>query len=179
MYAKTTLNSPEFASQNGCSYRSGTGFTNGTLGPAQERFVNAQAEAAAAAHQRLVILTHHTGLMCDGAATTPLWNEVLAQLAPLARQRVLWYWGDEHMGVVYADRSANGVKIGPRCCGHGCIPWGVATGLASAAAVTWFERTVVGPGSNYLVANGYPTLALNGAAPSEAFYRQNGSRTWP
>lgn len=81
------------------------------------------------------------------------------------------------MGVVYTDRDASGITIRPRCCGHGCIPWGVATGL-NASGVEWHEKTVLGPESNYFVANGFATVALDGSSISETFYRQDGAKSW-
>ena len=202
-YFKTTLTSPTFQSQDACSYfalyngsfrivgldtayfdqdASATGYMIGTLGPTgpgtQAQFLNDEAKAAAAAKQTLILLTHHNGLLYDGSVPTPLWDEVVAQLTPLSGDRVIWYWGHEHMGVVYTDRSANGITISPRCCGHSCIPWGIATGLKTSG-VTWYEETVLGPGTNYFVANGYATLAIDDSSISETFYRQGGSQSWP
>lgn len=201
-YFNTTLASPTFQSQNGCSYfalyngssrivgldtayfdqdASATGYMIGTLGPTgprtQAQFLNDQAQAAAAAKQTLILLTHHNGLLYDGLVTTRLWDEVVAQLTPLSGGRVIWYWGHEHMGVVYTDRKASGITISPRCCGHSCIPWGVAAGLKTSG-VAWHEQTVLGPGPNYFVANGYATLEIDDSSISETFYRQDGSQSW-
>jgi hypothetical protein len=201
-YYLTALASPVFAAQTGCSYfalynsafrivgldtayfdpdQSSTGFMDGSLGPTgpgtQAQFLNEQAQAAAAAKQQLILLTHHNGLLYDGSATVPLWDQVVAELAPLSGDTVIWYWGHEHMGVVYTDRQASGITIRPRCCGHGCIPWGVATGL-NASGVDWYEHTVLGPANNYFVANGFATLALADSSISETFYRQDGAQSW-
>jgi hypothetical protein len=201
-YFNTALASPIFASQNRCSYfalyndrfrivgldtayfdpdRSGTGFMVGSLGPTgagtQAQFLGEQAHAAAAARQQLILLTHHNGLVYDGSATLPLWDQVIAQLAPLSGDTVIWYWGHEHMGVVYTDRDASGITIRPRCCGHGCIPWGVATGL-NAPGVEWYEKEVLPPGTNYFVANGFATVALDNSSISETFYRQDATKSW-
>ncbi len=201
-YFKAALASPIFASQNGCGYfslhndgfrivgldtayfdpdQSSTGFMTGSLGPSgpgtQAQFLNDQAQAAAAAKQQLILLTHHNGLQYDGSVTLPLWDEVIAALAPLSGDTVVWYWGHEHMGVVYTDRAVSGITIRPRCCGHGCIPWGVATGL-NAPGVEWYEQTVLGPGTDYFVANGFATVALDGSSISETFYRQDGAKSW-
>jgi hypothetical protein len=201
-YFQTALTSSTFASQNGCSYFAlcndefrivgldtayydpdpgATGFMTGSLGPTgpgtQAQFLQDQAQAAADANQTLVVLSHHNGLQYDGSRTLPLWGEVAAALAPLSGRTVIWYWGHEHMGVVYKDQAVNGITIRPRCCGHGCIPWGVATGL-NAPNIEWYETTVVGPGSNYLVANGFATVALDGSSIAETFYRQDGAKSW-
>ncbi len=37
-----------------------------------------------------------------------------------------------------------------RCCGHGCIPWGIATALDNPQ-VTWLETQVKKPGPDYFV----------------------------
>ena len=202
-YFNTALTSPIFASQNGCSYfslyndafrivgldtayfdpdQSSTGFMIGSIGPTgpgtQAQFLNDQAQAATAAKQQLILLTHHNGLPYNGSGTLPLWDQVIAELAPLSGSTVIWYWGHEHMGVVYTDRAAaSNITIRPRCCGHSCIPWGVATAL-NTSGVDWYERTVLAPGPNYFVTNGFATVALNDSSISETFYRQNGTKSW-
>jgi hypothetical protein len=201
-YFESALASSIFASQDGCGYfclyndafrivgldtayfdpdQSSTGFMVGSLGPTgpgtQAQFLNDQAQAAAAAKQQLILLTHHNGLQYDGSTTLPVWDQVIAELAPLSGGTVIWYSGHEHMGVVYTDRDASGITIRPRCCGHGCIPWGVATGL-NAPGVEWYEQTVLGPGNNYFVANGFATVALDDSSVSETFYRQDGAKSW-
>lgn len=143
--------------------------------------------AQLSAGQKLILLTHHNGLMLNGSRPSTadpsylLWlqmTEVLKLLPAGASKDVLWYWGHEHAGAVYKPQTVNGVTIHPRCCGHGCIPWGVATDL-NAPNVAWFEKKVLGPGSNYFVTNGYATLTLNGASLTEAFFDQNGNKSWP
>src|ERR1700722_2713198 len=201
-YFNTALASATFQSQKGCSYFalyndsvrivgldtayfdkdvSSTGYMIGDLGPTgpgtQAQFLHDQAQAAAAATQTLILLTHHNGLLYDGSVATTLWDQVVAQLAPLSGESILWYWGHEHMGVVYTDRTASGITIAPRCCGHSCIPWGVATNL-NASGVAWYEKTVLGPGADYFVANGYATLAIGGPSITETFYRQDGNVSW-
>lgn len=202
-YFNTTLAAGTFQSQDRCSYfalsngsfrivgldtayfdrdASAAGYMIGTLGPpgpgSQVQFLNDQAQAAAATKQTLIVLTHHNGLSYDGRVATPLWDEVADQVKSLSGDRVIWYWGHEHMGVVYTDRTtASAVTISPRCCGHSCIPWGVATGL-NTPGVTWYEKTVLGRGTNYFVANGFATLAIDDSSISETFYRQDGSQSW-
>jgi|SRR5947209_8149957 len=201
-YFNSALASPNFASQNRCSYfalyndsfrvvgidsayfdpdRSGEGFMEGRLGPTgpgtQAQFLHDQAQAAAAAGQQLILLTHHNALARDASATLPLWDEVMAQLKPFTGGTVVWYWGHAHMGVVYPDRQASGITIRPRCCGHACIPWGLASEL-NTPRVDWYEKKLRGPGSNYFVTNGFATIALENASISETFYRQDGARSW-
>ena len=77
-------------------------------------------------------------------------------------------------------REFGGVTIHARCCGHSCIPWGIATDLQAPNApnVVWFEQQVLGPGPNYFVTNGYATLTLNGTSGTEAFRNQTGQQSW-
>ena len=37
-----------------------------------------------------------------------------------------------HAGAVYAPQRVNGSTIYPRCCGHGCIPWGLTAELSQS-----------------------------------------------
>lgn len=179
-YFNVVLASEKFAAQNGCSYFalynnttrvvgldtayfatdhfSGTGFMNGALNDSQQQFLHQQAQAAAGSGQQLVVLSHHGGLTLNGETQKDLWTQVTDQLSPLSGLTVTWYWGHEHAGVVYAPRPAGGVTIHPRCCGHGCIPWGLASELEAgtqAGDVLWYENTVIGPQDNYFVSNGY------------------------
>jgi len=138
--------------------------------------------------QRLILLSHHNGLNVDGSSPTQsdnayfLWQqvtEVLKHLPAGANKNVLWYWGHVHAGAVYAPRQVHGITISPRCCGHGCIPWGLASELAQSGKVLWFEKQNLGPGENYFVTNGYAKLTLNGASLTESFWNQNGKQSWP
>jgi len=139
------------------------------------------------AGQTLVLLTHHNGLNLDGSIPKTsddpyqLWQQVtqvLQRIPAAASKKVLWYYGHEHAGAVYKPQQAGAVTVYPRCNGHGCIPWGLATILAKSTHLLWFEKKIVGPGSNYFVTNGYATLALNGASLTEAFFDQNGKQSW-
>jgi hypothetical protein len=138
--------------------------------------------------QTLILLTHHNGLNLDGSIPTQadksylLWQQVtqvVKQLPAGSGKSVFWYWGHVHAGAVYAPQPLNGNTIYPRCCGHGCIPWGVATDLSQSGNVLWFEKQNLGPGKNYFVTNGYATVALNGGSLTESFWNQNGKQSWP
>jgi hypothetical protein len=160
-------------------------YDTGSLGSptfGQTTFLQTQAKLAAANGQDLIIMTHHNGLSADGSTPMPLWKEVVDQLSALAGKSVCWYWGHVHVAAMYQPRVVNGITIYPRCCGHSCIPWGLATGLQKKS-VLWFEKEVLGPGENYFVTNGYATLALSGASMTETFYDQSGksqrSERWP
>lgn len=161
-------------------------YNTGNLGAAdgpQMLFLKQQAEAAAAAGQNLVLMTHHNGLSLDGGTRQPLWQQVVTQLTALNGSSVCWYWGHQHAGAVYkpwtldGNNGANGITFYPRCCGHACVPWGLATDLQSDN-VLWFETQVNEPGRKYFVANGYTTLALSGASMLERFYSQSGELHW-
>jgi hypothetical protein len=116
-------------------------------------------------------------LQTDQAYT--LWQQVtqaVTQLPAAANKNVLWYFGHVHVGAVYTPQRVGGVTIHARCCGHSCIPWGIATEL-QGPNVVWFEQQVLGPGPNYFVTNGYATLALNETSATEAFHNQTGQQS--
>ena len=168
------------------------GYMIGSLGDpqgAQMAFLQQQISQLTAG-QKLILLTHHNGLPIGGVPTPTddsytLWQQVtpaLQQIPANASKDVLWYWGHVHIGAVYASQTVNGITVNPRCCGHGCIPWGVASDLQAgvqAGNVLWFEQEVLGPGTNYFVANGYAVLGLSGASLTESFWNQNGKQSWP
>ena len=137
--------------------------------------------------QTLILLTHHNGLNLDGSIPTAtddsylLWQQVtqvVRQLPAGSSKSVYWYWGHEHAGAVYAPQRVNGSTIYPRCCGHGCIPWGLTAELSQSRNVLWFEKENLGPGNNYFVTNGYATLTLSGASLKEFFWNQTGKQSW-
>src|SRR4051812_37671798 len=67
------------------------GETLGQAGRGHRRsFSHEQAQAAAAAKQTLILLTHHNGLQYDGSAALPLWDQVIAELTPLSGGTVIW-----------------------------------------------------------------------------------------
>ncbi len=202
-YSNTTLPAPAFAAQMGANcfalynksfrivgldsayYAPDDLYDVGSLGHpagAQAQFLKEQANLAASSGQNLVLITHHNGLSTDGLTPEPLWQEVANQLLAFSGKSVCWYWGHVHVGAVYKPQIINGVTIYPRCCGHSCIPWGVASQLSSPQ-VQWSEQEVLGPGHNYFVTNGYATLTLSGISITETFYDQSGrsrwSGTWP
>ena len=166
------------------------GYMIGNLGPAQgDQMLFLQDQIGQLTPgQNLILLTHHNGLNLDGSIPAPtdpaypLWQQVtqaLTQLPAGAGTNVVWYWGHQHAAAVYAPQTVGGTTIQPRCCGHGCIPWGVASVLQQSANVQWFEQQVLGPGDTYFVTNGYATLTLKGAALTESFCNQNGQQSWP
>jgi hypothetical protein len=197
MYAHATgylkaLTSPPFLAQGGncfALYNNHFRIMKGGLGEsqgAQMVFLNEQIGQLKDG-QTLILLTHHNGLTLSGAIPTEaddsymLWQQVtqvVKQLPAGSGKSVYWYWGHEHAGAVYAPRQINGNTIYPRCCGHGCIPWGLATDLNSPN-VLWYETQVLQPGPNFFVTNGYAALTLKGALLAEAFMNQEGTPSWP
>jgi hypothetical protein len=129
--------------------------------------------------KKTIVLTHHTGFEYDASAVDALWAQVNQALGgdPYA-----WYWGHAHNGIVYANPvSIAASKSAPafstdtyaRCCGHGALPYGVATALQNNANVLWQASTPM-PSSTQ-VYNGWAmlTLTLNNNQVSEvaeAFY---------
>ncbi len=198
-YFKVALASPVFAAHKGCSYFAlyNTKFRivgldsayfspddlydEGNLGnahnPAQLQFLADQASQASASGQNLVLLTHHNGLSIDGSKQLALWSQVAGQLTAFKGKSILWYWGHVHAANVFNSQTTSGVTIYPRCCGHGCLPWGVATVLNSPN-VSWFESNLLGPASNYFVSNGFAMLAFKGASLTETFFDQSGNSHW-
>jgi hypothetical protein len=165
------------------------GYMIGSLGDAQGDQMHFLAGQIAKLKpgQKLVLLSHHNGLNVDGSLPQPsdpgflLWQQVIGVLKLLpaaASKNVLWYWGHVHAGAVYKPQTVNGITISPRCCGHGCIPWGLASELAQSGHVIWYEKQNMGPGGNYFVTNGYAKLTLNGASLTEAFCNQQGAVSW-
>jgi hypothetical protein len=166
------------------------GYMKGSLGDpqgAQMVFLKNQISQLSGG-QSLILLTHHNGLNLDGSIPTAaddsylLWQEVtqvVRQLPASSGKSVHWYWGHQHAGAVYPSQQVDGTIIYPRCWGHGCIPWGLATELSQSGKVLWFEKQDLGPGNNYFITNGYATLTPSGASLTESFYDQNGKESWP
>jgi hypothetical protein len=180
------LDSAYYAPDN--SIENFPGYMIGSLGPAngpQMQFLQSQISQLTAG-QKLILLTHHNGLNDNGSLPAQtdspymLWQQItqaVSQIPAAASRNVVWYYGHVHIGAVYKPQKVGGVTIYPRCCGHSCIPWGIATEL-NAPNVVWFEQKVLGPGQNYFVTNGYATLKLNGPSLTEAFMDQNGHQSW-
>lgn len=145
-------------------------YMNGSLGASpQVEFLKAQAQKG----KKVIVLTHHNGLLEDGSAPTGLWNEVMSCF-PAGSGPAYWYWGHVHAGVVYQPQS--GVQC--RCTGHGALPWGFASELNNPH-VTWFEKRNAGDSNDTLrVYNGFMFLQLSGTGLTETFYDENGGVAW-
>lgn len=144
----------------------------------QAVFLKNQALAAASAGQTLILMTHHNGISLDGGTLQPLWTEVSNQLSALSGATVYWYWGHEHAGAVYTKQTmqlqTNSLSIQPRVCGHGRVPWGLASDLQNTN-VLWSESKIA---TQPFVENGFAILSLNGPSLTETFYDQSGVASW-
>jgi hypothetical protein len=109
---------------------------------------------------KVIVLTHHNGLSDNGSVKQPLWAEINAALKgdPYA-----WYWGHEHLGIVYKSPTVTSPPSNTfgRCLGHGALPFGDASELHGAAAVEWYAHSPQ-PGSK-LVYNGSVLLTVESA----------------
>jgi len=148
-------------------------YLDGALDPVQVQFLRAQR----AAGKKVLLLTHHNGLTEDGATTTALWSQVMSAFDQ-GHGPDLWYWGHVHAGIVYDPQRTRGVLC--RCCGHGGIPWGQASGLANSPNVLWYEKR---PAHDLdvpqRVLNGFAMVSLSGSNVTEVFYDENGGVAWP
>jgi surface antigen len=195
----TSISSPRFGLQGGCSYfalenahwvivgldsayfaAEATLYRNGALfadaGPQpQVAFLQAQI----AKQKGVIVLTHHNGLAEDGTSQTALWQQVTGAFAP-GGGPAYWYWGHVHAGVVYQPQQVANTAVRCRCCGHGALPCGEATDLANKpATVLWYEnRLASDPDIPQRVLNGFAVLDLSGADLRETFYDENGTVAW-
>jgi hypothetical protein len=193
------ISAPPFDRQGGCSYFAlendnwiivgldtayyspdSSLYMNGLLYPVGEPndqavFLQQKAGEAQANGKRLILLSHHNGLNDTGTETNTLFDQVNAALP--AGGAVYWYYGHEHMAVVYMPQGTAGLLC--RCCGHGALPWGESSDLASGANVVWYENREAGdPDISQRVFNGFATLMLNGPNIHETFYDENGGVAW-
>ena len=138
-------------------------------------FLTKMAEKGASEKKRVMVLTHHNGFSYDGGKPNTLWKQVCSAF-PDGSGPDFWYWGHAHVGAVYPERSGTAA----RCCGHGGLPWGLASGLEKAKGkgdVVWFETTanLERPPQVY---NGFAYLELDEGTIKETFYDQTGSKSW-
>jgi len=193
-YFKAIARAP-FELQNGCSYfalentnwvivgldsayfapESGL-YMDGSLGPSGGITQGVFVQEQVAKGKKVIVLTHHNGLSDDGSSTTTLWSQVMSAFSAGSGPEY-WYWGHKHMATVYKQQESNRVLC--RCCGHGALPWGRASSLASSPNVEWYEkRSANDPDIPQRVLNGFAVLSLNGPNIQETFYDENGGVAW-
>jgi hypothetical protein len=128
-------------------------------------------------NKRVLVLTHHNGLVYAGEKRQPLWDQVCGALG---KQPEVWYWGHIHNGIVYSSSSQAGTTLA-RCCGHGSLPFGDAYGLRDSLGkpiptVSYYAHTPLldpeVPPQRYRVLNGFATLCLEEGKIYERFYEQ-------
>lgn len=194
------ISNPPFALQNGCSYFALENnnwvivgldsafysseeklYRDGALFPspgpqAQVDFLKAQV----AKGKKIIILTHHNGLVQDGTSQTSLWSQVMSAFPPDTGP-AYWYWGHVHAGVVYQAQKNGAATVLCRCCGHGGLPCGQASEMANKqSTVLWYEnRLAHDPDIPQRILNGFAMIYLAGPKIDEVFYDENGGAAWP
>ena len=142
----------------------------------QNSFLMEKGVRAAQDGKKVIVLTHHNGLDDPGANTNALFDQVMNAF-PRIPGPAYWYYGHQHIAAVYKPTGAAGVRC--RCCGHGALPWGHASVLASSPNVAWYEnRPAQDPDMPQRVFNGFATITLDGANIQETFYDENGGVAW-
>ncbi len=145
--------------------------------------------------QKIILMTHHTGLTADGKSLTPPTYDGTNIPKPLFTQVVnalgrcpdYWYYGHIHNGIVYNNLSLAGTYKCPsgaspqlRCVGHAAIPFGkgnaLFTGNKNNPGISYFAQTKMvnsKPPSKFLdarVQNGFAVIKLTPTAITETFY---------
>lgn len=146
--------------------------------------------------QKIILMTHHTGLSADGKSLTPPTFDGTNIKKPLFTQVVnalgrcpdYWYYGHIHNGIVYNNLSKAGKYKCPsgaspqlRCVGHAAIPFGkgnaLFTGNKNNPEITYFAQTKMvntsPTPSNFLkarVQNGFAVIKLTATGITETFY---------
>jgi len=194
------ISRPPFAQQRGCSYfalendhwvivgldsayfsEEGELYMNGRLFTEnfpneQQAFLLEKGVRAQLDGKKVIVLTHHNGLDDPGLNTNVLFRHV-TNAFPNNDGPAYWYWGHQHLAVVYQPQGPAGVHC--RCCGHGALPCGVASVLAHSPQVPWHENRLAGdPDVAERVLNGFAMLTLDGPEIEEAFYDENGALAW-
>jgi hypothetical protein len=126
--------------------------------------------------KKVIVLTHHNGLDDPGLSTNTLFSQVMNAF-PNNSGPAYWYWGHQHLAVVYKPQGAAGVSC--RCCGHGALPCGKASVLENSPNVVWHEdRLANDPDIPERVLNGFAMLTLDGPNIREVFYDEKGGVAW-
>jgi Calcineurin-like phosphoesterase len=156
-------------------------YMNGALFPEnfpnkQQAFLQDKAEEALLKGKKVIVLTHHNGMDDPGEKTNTLFQQV-TNAFPNNAGPTYWYWGHQHLGVVYQPQGPADIRC--RCCGHGALPCGVATGLENCPHVIWHEKRIANdPDIPERVLNGFAMLTLDGPNIVEAFYDETGTVSW-
>ena len=127
--------------------------------------------------KKVLLLTHQTGMNTKGDTALQLWQDISGIIKP-----DLWYWGHEHLGVVYNEQSYLGKhQVKARCVGHSAIPFGDAWELPEQDGVEWYAHTPAGiTNKSNLMKNGFAllTLRLDGSVTEEIYETGNEHPVW-
>jgi 3',5'-cyclic AMP phosphodiesterase CpdA len=135
--------------------------------------------------KKVLLLTHQTGISRDGTKRTKLWSEIAAADA-LGKAPDYWYWGHEHLGIVYSSSSAAGPNTVARTVGHGALPqsdaWRLEEHLGVGKPIAWYARTPYNdgiPAHRRRVMNGFAVVTLTrDGRLTEKFINQKGDVEW-
>lgn len=200
-YFENALTAPPFRTQNGKSYfllendhwqifgldsaydSPYVLYMKGALNDEQTHFVQSHVHP----HKRVIVFTHHTGLVNDGTQYESLWNDVKTALN--GNSPHYWYWGHIHNGIVYSNRTPAGSATRARCVGHSAFPFGLAWGLTKPRSkptpidyietVEFFAHESAGDDHPGRMKNGFALIELKGSSINETFYDEDGKTVWP
>jgi hypothetical protein len=200
-YFQLALQNPLFALQQGCSYFALENsnwvivgldssyysdeselYMRGSLGSngVQIDFLKMQV----AKGKRIIVLTHHNGLLPDGSAPeqqagrdATLWDQVISAF-PTGAGPDHWFWAHVHAGIAYTPQGPGNILC--RCVGHSALPQGSPAGILQGKPnVSWFEsRPAHDPLIPERILNGFVALSFDGPRLSERYYDENGTIAW-
>lgn len=148
-------------------------YMKGAIGTTVDREQISEIEAVCAGHEGpIMVLTHHDPCDTNSAITNILFRQMSAAIG---RAPTAWYWGHVHNGIVYnqlfTPQHTGGLLTKGRCCGHGAVPFGNASGLAQNGNIAYYAHTAEAPALHPRVKNGYALVTLRkDGGFDEAFY---------
>jgi hypothetical protein len=98
--------------------------------PDQTAFLREIREQVDRTGQKTFVMCHHNGLNLEGTEATNMWNDIVAEDA-LGKAPDVWYYGHQHIGVVYSTGSAGGPDPLIRCIGHSGLLFAASLGVQS------------------------------------------------
>jgi hypothetical protein len=150
-----------------------TGYIDHDLNKEQVAWLTAQFEGG---HSKTILLTHHQLFSAyEDTDTDALKSKVQPFLK--AHQIYGWFWGHEHLCVVYQDHW--GVKA--RCLGNGCFPYNPPTNPPQVP-VTWLDTRHQVADPDYRGIHTFALLRISGQQIEIEYIDQNGDvgyhETW-
>ncbi len=124
-------------------------------------------EPAGAPQKSLLLLSHHQPFSTFEKAF-PKAAAQLAKFPQLLNREVVWLYGHEHRLTLYNPQSLpGGLKVHPRCIGHGGMPVSVSTLSQSTPSILFYDpraHSIDDQDTSTLVGyNGHVTATLDGA----------------